>query len=317
MKRFESGAALAKEMGIPESTLAKTFADYSKVAKANKDPFGKKFFHHPDWKMDDFFNVAIMTPVLHYTMGGLEIDPESRVLSSADHAPIPGLFAAGEVAGGVHGANRLGGSSLLGCVVFGRVAGDSAAAYLLQKGLGDADKAKGRLGAVAGHLGAPLSTTITIKPDQSKVELSFSWAGSGSAPSSTSSVPVPTTSSSSTPSTQPVPGASSSPSGTQEKKEEKVEEKKSVGGSYTVEEVAKHNKKNDCWVIVDGQVLDVTSFLHEHPGGEKAILLYAGRDATEEFNMLHDPKVCLIRFSYVLSQCSHYCRSSQDMPRMQ
>lgn len=60
---------------------------------------------------------------------------------------------------------------------------------------------------------------------------------------------------------------------------------------FSVEEVAKHNKKDDCWVIVDGKVLDVTSFLPDHPGGEKAILLYAGRDATEEFNMLHDPKV--------------------------
>ena len=46
-------------------------------------------------------------------------------------------------------------------------------------------------------------------------------------------------------------------------------------------------------MIVDGQVLDVTKFLPDHPGGEKAILLYAGRDATEEFNMLHDPKVIL------------------------
>jgi len=64
-------------------------------------------------------------------MGGLEIDPEARVLVRGG-APLPGLFAAGEVAGGVHGANRLGGSSLLGCVVFGRVAGDTAAAYLLQ-----------------------------------------------------------------------------------------------------------------------------------------------------------------------------------------
>lgn len=55
----------------------------------------------------------------------------------------------------------------------------------------------------------------------------------------------------------------------------------------------KHNKKDDCWVIIDGKVLDVTAFMPDHPGGEKAILLYAGRDATEEFNMLHDPKVCL------------------------
>lgn len=62
--------------------------------------------------MNDFFHVAIMQPVLHYTMGGLEIDDQSRVLGSNDK-PIHGLFAAGEVAGGVHGANRLGGSSLL------------------------------------------------------------------------------------------------------------------------------------------------------------------------------------------------------------
>lgn len=99
--------------------------------------------------MDDYFNVAIMTPVLHYTMGGLEIDAESRVLSK-EGKPVPGLFAAGEVAGGVHGANRLGGSSLLGCVVFGRVSGDSAASYLLQSyGSG---KAASRLAAVSGHL---------------------------------------------------------------------------------------------------------------------------------------------------------------------
>ena len=294
MKRFESGSALAKEMGIPESKLAKTFADYSAGAKAQKDPFGKKFFHHPDWKMDDVFHVAIMTPVLQYTMGGLEIDPESRVLTAQEHAPIPGLFAAGEVAGGVHGANRLGGSSLLGCVVFGRVAGDSAADYLLQKGLGAADKAKGRLSSVAGHLGAPLSTTITISPEQSKVDLTFSWAGSSASASvPTPSVPVPATSSSaasSTPSAEPVPGSSSDPSASQEKKEEATE-KKSESQAFTTQDVAAHNKKDDCWVIVNGQVLDVTKFLPEHPGGEKAILLYAGRDATEEFNMLHDPKV--------------------------
>lgn len=62
--------------------------------------------------MNDTFHVALMTPVLHYTMGGLEIDPETRVID-ANGKPIAGLFASGEVAGGVHGANRLGGSSLL------------------------------------------------------------------------------------------------------------------------------------------------------------------------------------------------------------
>ncbi|GJE95828.1 fumarate reductase [Phanerochaete sordida] len=240
MKRFENGEALAKEMGIPAAQLKKTFDDYNQVVRAKKDPFGKKFFASGEWSMNDIFNVAIMTPVLHYTMGGLEIDQESRVVGK-DGKPIPGLFAAGEVAGGVHGANRLGGSSLLGCVVFGRVSGDSAASYLLQRLGPVAASAGGRLGAIAGHVGGE------AKP-------------AAAAPSSALA-------------------QSSAPAAT--------------GGakSFSKEDVAKHNKKDDCWVIVGEQVLDVTHFLPDHPGGEKAILLYAGRDATEEFNMLHDPKV--------------------------
>lgn len=58
-----------------------------------------------------------------------------------------------------------------------------------------------------------------------------------------------------------------------------------------MEEVAKHNTKESCWVVLDGKVLDVTSFLSEHPGGELAILTFAGKDATEEFNMIHPPDV--------------------------
>jgi hypothetical protein len=149
-----------------------------------------------------------MTPVLHYTMGGLEIDPESRVLSTSGK-PIPGLFAAGEVAGGVHGANRLGGSSLLGCVVFGRVSGDSAAAYLLQTTSALVQKAGGRLGALAGQLGAGPSSAPA-------------------APSASEAAPSP-----------PAGGVKAQ-------------------GSFTMAEVAKHNKKDDIWVVVDGQVLDVT-----------------------------------------------------------
>ena len=68
------------------------------------------------------FYVAIITPVIHYCMGGLEIDVNSLCVDQKGTA-IAGLDAAGEVAGGVHGNNRLGGNSLLDCVVFGRVAG--------------------------------------------------------------------------------------------------------------------------------------------------------------------------------------------------
>ncbi|KAI6032751.1 Flavocytochrome c [Pisolithus orientalis] len=238
MKRFESGEALAKEMGISPQHLKETFDKYNAGAKANKDPFGKKFFSSGAWTMNDYFHVAIMTPVLHYTMGGLEIDSESRVVGK-DGKPIPGLYAAGEVAGGVHGANRLGGSSLLGCVVFGRVSGDSAAAYLLQTTGKLVEKAGGRLGALASQLAPPTASQPSSAP----------------APTDAPSTAAP------------------------------------ASQAFTESEVAKHNKKDDVWVIVNGQVLDVTSFLPDHPGGEKAILLYAGRDATEEFNMLHDPKV--------------------------
>jgi len=62
-------------------------------------------------------------------------------------------------------------------------------------------------------------------------------------------------------------------------------------GGLTMEEVAKHNTKESCWVVLDGKVLDVTKFLSEHPGGELAILTFAGKDATEEFNMIHPPDV--------------------------
>merc|ERR1719490_673056 len=60
---------------------------------------------------------------------------------------------------------------------------------------------------------------------------------------------------------------------------------------YTVEEVAKHTTKEDCWVILHGNVLNVTSFLSQHPGGELAILTFAGKDATAEFDMIHPPDV--------------------------
>jgi|TARA_B100001559_G_scaffold247876_1_gene211164 cytochrome b involved in lipid metabolism len=56
-------------------------------------------------------------------------------------------------------------------------------------------------------------------------------------------------------------------------------------------EIMKHNTENDCWVIIRDKVYDLTKFLPDHPGGKKAIMLFAGKDATEEFDMLHPPNV--------------------------
>merc|ERR1712010_49355 len=145
MKFYASGNALAKDMGIPVQTLVDTHQiHYEASQKAANDPeggpwpaypsgkswdeasgktgSGKKFYHNfipgSAVKTEEFY-VAIITPVIHYCMGGLEIDVDSAVLGEGG-AVIPGLYAAGEVAGGVHGNNRLGGNSLLDCVVFGR-----------------------------------------------------------------------------------------------------------------------------------------------------------------------------------------------------
>merc|ERR1719327_667265 len=73
-----------------------------------------------------------------------------------------------------------------------------------------------------------------------------------------------------------------------------AEEEEAAGGGdggITLEEVGKHVTKTDCWVVVSGQVLNVTNFLSAHPGGELSILTFAGKDATEEFNMIHPPDV--------------------------
>jgi len=64
-----------------------------------------------------------------------------------------------------------------------------------------------------------------------------------------------------------------------------------VPGSYTMAEVAKHNSPSDCWIVLNGEVLDVTSFLQDHPGGEKAIVGFAGRDASAMFNAIHSEGV--------------------------
>jgi len=156
MKFFASGAELAKEMGIDGKVLVDTHnAHYEAAKKQEADPEGGKWPAYPSGKCHDEasgktgsgkkfyhnyiegskvlaepFYVAIITPVIHYCMGGLEIDVNSSVMSSNGN-PIPGLYCAGEVAGGVHGNNRLGGNSLLDCVVFGRVSGRHCAKYML------------------------------------------------------------------------------------------------------------------------------------------------------------------------------------------
>ncbi|KAJ5765737.1 hypothetical protein N7520_005296 [Penicillium odoratum] len=267
MKKM-SGKELAKEIGCGEAALKKTFDEYNLIADGKKkDPWNKKFFHNMPFSVDDEFHVALMEPVLHFTMGGIEINEHAQVLNS-EEKPFEGLYACGELAGGVHGANRLGGSSLLGCVVYGRVAGDSASQHLFQKLLSNGSSAAQRLGQISLHIDPSTPGKISVE---------WGGAASGSLPTLAA---APATSPAAAAPAEETKAAKPDPANFQ------IPEKE-----YTMEEVAKHNKKDDLWIVVKGIVLDVTNWLDEHPGGANALFNFMGRDATEEFAMLHDDEV--------------------------
>ncbi|ELT99303.1 hypothetical protein CAPTEDRAFT_179286 [Capitella teleta] len=118
---------LSAFLKVDVDTLKATLSEYNTAAKSGEDAFGKKAFPHAYAESEHFY-VAYITPTLHYCMGGIAINTQAQVLTS-DAQRLPGLYAAGEVTGGVHGNNRLGGNSLLECVVFGRIAGQHAAHF--------------------------------------------------------------------------------------------------------------------------------------------------------------------------------------------
>ena len=129
VKEGETLAELAKASGITDAkALAATIAKYNKYQAAKKDDeFGRADMPRPI-KTAKFVAIEIR-PGIHYTMGGVKIDTKTRALRAKDEQPILGLYGAGEVTGGVHGANRLGGNSISETITFGRIAGSEAAAY--------------------------------------------------------------------------------------------------------------------------------------------------------------------------------------------
>jgi succinate dehydrogenase/fumarate reductase flavoprotein subunit len=132
MIKYDHGKDLAKAIGVDVKVLEETFADYMRAAKGEKkDDFNKTKFINAEYKVDDYFHAIVITPLIHYCMGGIKIDEHSQIIDTKNK-PIPGLYATGEVCGGVHGINRLGGCSLLDCVVYGRVSGKKACSYLLE-----------------------------------------------------------------------------------------------------------------------------------------------------------------------------------------
>ena len=116
---------LAKAMGVDEATFVSTMNTWNQAVEAKTDAeFNRTSFANP-LTAAPYYAIKI-TPAVHHTMGGIVINPKAEVLNEKGEV-ISGLFAAGEVTGGVHGANRLGGNAVADFVVFGRIAGQSAA----------------------------------------------------------------------------------------------------------------------------------------------------------------------------------------------
>ena len=115
-------------MGTDAAVLEETLNNWNAAVAAQNDAeFGRLSFANP---LDTAPYYAVkVAPGIHHTMGGVKINTAAEVLTEAGEA-IPGLYAAGEVTGGVHGANRLGGNAVADIIVYGRIAAQSAAAYI-------------------------------------------------------------------------------------------------------------------------------------------------------------------------------------------
>lgn len=124
--------ALGEAIGIDGAALAETLKTYAGYKAAGKDEdFGRESMELALDKPK--YYAALCAPAIHHTMGGVKINTKTEVLKE-DGTAIPGLFAAGEVTGGVHGANRLGGNAVTDIVVFGRIAGTAAEDYVAANG---------------------------------------------------------------------------------------------------------------------------------------------------------------------------------------
>lgn len=128
VQESDSIEGLAAKMGVPAAPLAATIASYNKAYDAKNDPEFKR--QDIPRKIDGpkYYSIWVK-PGRHHTMGGVKINTEAQVISTKG-TPVVGLYAAGEVTGGVHGWNRLGGNAITDTVVFGRIAGANAAKFV-------------------------------------------------------------------------------------------------------------------------------------------------------------------------------------------
>ncbi|KAL2134479.1 hypothetical protein VTI74DRAFT_125 [Chaetomium olivicolor] len=136
------GLLQKKKVNQLDVVTRETVREYAAIVRGQKkDPLGRVAFGHwrlgLDGDVDEDAEVCVgrVTPIVHFTMGGAVFNEQAQILASElgeEQKPMEGLWGAGEITGGIHGDNRLGGSSLLECVVFGRIAGEQAARAALK-----------------------------------------------------------------------------------------------------------------------------------------------------------------------------------------
>ncbi|MBX4151533.1 flavocytochrome c [Paenibacillus lautus] len=125
----DSIEALANEMGVPADQLQATLDTWNSAVKNNKDTEFNRTTGMDNELSGAPYHAIQIAPGIHYTMGGVKINTNTEVLDK-DGKPIPGLFAAGELTGGLHGQNRIGGNSVAEIIIFGRQAGIKSAEFV-------------------------------------------------------------------------------------------------------------------------------------------------------------------------------------------
>ncbi|MBU1193911.1 MAG: flavocytochrome c [Proteobacteria bacterium] len=126
-KKFDTLDELAAAYNIPEKTLKETVSNWNTYLKQGKDAEFDRYMQTDSKPIAvPPFYACRAWPKVHHTMGGIQINTKAQVIG-LDRKPIPGLYAAGEIAGGIHGAVRLGSCAVVDCIVFGRIAGQQIA----------------------------------------------------------------------------------------------------------------------------------------------------------------------------------------------
>ena len=129
VKKFDTLEALAKHFGIKQDAFLAEVKKFNNFVKEGTDKdFHRilKFNKGLDVSKPPFYGIEVC-PKIHHTMGGVMINNNAQVISATTHAPIKGLYAGGEVTGGVHGASRLGTVAVIDALTFGMIAGEQFA----------------------------------------------------------------------------------------------------------------------------------------------------------------------------------------------